>query len=325
MSEARQAETPVATHALCPLCGAAEARPRFRSTDRLYRTTSKLFDVVECGACGTLYLSPPPSREELARAYPAGYWWSAGNEGGLARKLEGLYRRAVLRDHLAFVTRAVGPPPARILDVGCGSGDLLAALGRRGYSCTGMDCSLPALAAASGQKIAALLGDYRAAPLRSESFGAVGMFHFLEHIPDPACALRFAHQVLRPSGRLIVQVPNAASWQMAALGARWSGLDVPRHLVNFRGSDLERLVEQSGFRITRRKHFSLRDNPAALATSLAPGLEPVSRRVRRSEGVGQRLALDLAYFALVVAALPLAAAEAAAGRGATIMLEAQKC
>lgn len=316
---------PVPSKDPCPLCGAADPRPRFRCSDRLFRTTDKPFNVVECGACGVLYLSPRPSREELTRYYPTGYWWSGGQEGGVARRLEGLYRRTVLRDHVAFVTRVLARPPARLLDVGCGSGDLLASMRERGYLCTGMDNSFAALAAAQAQGIVVLLGDYRAPPLAAESFDAVSMFHFLEHVPDPACALHFAHHVLRPAGRLIVQVPNAASWQLAALGARWSGLDVPRHLVDFRRSDLERLVERAGFRIGRRKHFSLRDNPAALATSLAPGLEPVSRRARRSEGVAKRLALDLAYFALVVAALPLAAAEALARRGATIMLQAEKC
>ena len=311
--------------AACPLCGAQQARLRYRCSDRLFRTTAKQFHVVECGGCGVLYLWPQPSREELGRSYPEGYWWGAGRQGGVARRLEGLYRRAVLRDHVAFVTRAVGPSPARILDVGCGTGDLMAALRHRGYSCMGMDHSLPALAVAQAQGVAALSGDYHAAPLSSESFDAVGMFHFLEHVPDPACAVRFARQILRPAGQLIVQVPNAASWQADALGARWSGLDVPRHLLDFRRCDLERLVEQAGFRIGRVKHFSLRDNPAALATSLAPGLDPVGRLVRRREGVGQRLALDLAYFALVLAALPWAVAEALVGRGATIMLDAQKC
>ena len=316
--------------ASCPLCGAEQPRLRYRCSDRLFRTTDKQFTVVECGACRVLYLSPQPSTEELARSYPEGYWWGASRQGGIARRLEGLYRRTVLRDHVAFVTRVVGPPPARILparilDVGCGTGDLLAALRQRGYSCMGMDHSLAALATAHTQGVPALLGDYHAAPLAPESFDAVSMFHFLEHVPDPGCALRFAHRLLRPSARLIVQVPNAASWQSAALGARWSGLDVPRHLVDFRKCDLERLIEQAGFRIGSAKHFSLRDNPAALATSLAPGLDPMGRLVRRKEGVGQRLALDLAYFALVVAALPWAIAEAVAGRGATIMLEAQKC
>lgn len=309
----------------CPLCGSRDSRPRFRATDRLFRTTARQFQVVECASCGVLFLAPRPSTEELAAYYPEGYWWKSGDEGGAARRLEGWYRNAVLRDHVAFVTRVLPPAPARVLDVGCGSGDLLAALLRRGYSCTGLDSSLPALAAARAQGIDALLGDYHSGPLRAESFDAVSMFHFLEHLPDPRYALEFARNVLRPAGRLVVQVPNAASWQCAALGARWSGLDVPRHLVNFRQADLERVVKQAGFRILARKHFSLRDNPAALATSLAPGLEPVSRRARRREPVSARLALDLAYFGLVVAALPLAVAEALAGRGATIMLAAEKC
>ena len=324
MSEPAVSET-AAAPGDCPLCGSSEQRPRFRASDRLFRTTTRQFKIVECASCGVLYLSPRPAGAELAGYYPPGYWWSGGSEGGAARRLEGIYRRTVLGDHVAFVTSVLGGPPARILDVGCGSGDLLAALRQRGYSCCGMDASLAALAAAHRQGIAAVLGDYHAAPLAAESFDAVSMFHFLEHVPDPAAALAFARAVLRPSGRLIVQVPNAASWQTAAMGARWSGFDVPRHLVNFRRADLERLVERSGFRIGRLKHFSLRDNPAALATSLAPGLEPVSRRSRRRESVSWRLALDMAYFALVVAALPLAAAEALAGRGATIMLEARKC
>jgi len=299
----------------CPLCGAACRRPRFRCSDRLFHTTDKQFRVVECGACGALYLEPRPSLEELAAYYPPGYWWSASNQGGVAGRLEGLYRRVVLRDQARFLARAAGPPPARILDVGCGSGDLLVALRRRGYACVGMDCALTALSAAKAQGLPAVLGDYRASPLGPNLFDLVSMFHFLEHVADPSGALAFAHQALRPQGRLVVQAPNAACWQLALLGARWSGLDVPRHLVDFRACDLERVVERSGFRILRRKHFSLRDNPAALATSLAPGWEPVSRRSRRREGVARRLGLDLAYFALVLAALPFSMVEAAAGRG----------
>jgi len=53
-------------------------------------------------------------------------------------------------------------------------------------------------------------------------------------------------------------------------------------------------------------------------------LDPMARRVRRvAESGGARLAKDLAYFALVVASLPFAAAEAACGAGATVMIEAR--
>ena len=83
-------------------------------------------------------------------------------------------------------------------------------------------------------------------------------------------------------------------------------------------------AESRGFEVVRRKYFSLRDNPAGLASSLAPSLDPMARRVRRvAESGGARLAKDLAYFALVVASLPFAVAEAACGAGSTVMIEAR--
>ena len=79
----------------------------------------------------------------------------------------------------------------------------------------------------------------------------------------------------------MVHVPNAASWQFRLLGRRWNGVDVPRHLFDYRDRDVERLLAVSGFEVLRRRYFSLRDNPAGLASSLAPGLDPMARRVRR--------------------------------------------
>jgi SAM-dependent methyltransferase len=151
------------------------------------------------------------------------------------------------------------------------------------------------------------------------------MFHVLEHLPDPRPYLETARDLLAPGGRLIVQVPNAASWQFRLFGRYWNGIDVPRHLHDFRAVDVRRLLESIGFELLREKHFSLRDNPAGLATTLAPALDPMARRVRGvAEGPGKRLAKDLIYFALVVAALPFTVAEAACGAGATVMLDARK-
>jgi SAM-dependent methyltransferase len=96
------------------------------------------------------------------------------------------------------------------------------------------------------------------------------MFHVLEHVPDPRAYLVAARDLLAPDGRLVVQVPNAASWQFRLLGRRWSGVDVPRHLYDFRDRDVGRLLEECGMAVVRHKYFSLRDNPAGLASSVAP-------------------------------------------------------
>jgi SAM-dependent methyltransferase len=146
------------------------------------------------------------------------------------------------------------------------------------------------------------------------------MFHVVEHVADPDHYLKSAHALLADGGRLVVQVPNAASWQARLLGKRWIGFDVPRHLHTFRESDLVTLLHRCNFKVIRRKHFSLRDNPACLATSIAPKLDPMARRVRGESAL--RLFKDLTYFALTLGSLPFAALEAGFKRGSTIMIEA---
>jgi SAM-dependent methyltransferase len=163
------------------------------------------------------------------------------------------------------------------------------------------------------------------APLRAASLAGVTMFHVMEHLYDPRAYLMAARNLLAEDGRLVVQVPNAASWQFRLLGRAWNGVDVPRHLFDFRALDVEILMVECGFEVVRRKYFSLRDNPAGLASSLAPSLDPMARRVRRiPESPGARLAKDLVYLALVVAALPFTLVEAAFGAGSTVMIEARR-
>ena len=309
----------------CVLCGSDRLAPLFRASDRLYQTTRKEFTVARCGSCGLMRLDPQPSTEELRAYYPSGYWFQAGNE--IPGRLEEAYRRLVLRDHVRFVESVLRrAEPGPLLDVGCGGGLFLGILRKRGFPVIGLDVSCEAARVAwQRQHAPAVCGVLDRAPLRSGSFACITMFHVLEHLSDPRVFLMAAARLLKPAGRLVLQVPNAASWQSRLLGAAWNGMDVPRHLYDFRDCDLERLVEGCGFEITRRKYFSLRDNPAGLASSLAPALDPMARRVRKlRESSAARLFKDLLYLGLVAAALPFAAAEAAVRAGSTIMVEAVK-
>lgn len=310
----------------CLLCGSTRAKVEFRGTDRLYHTTAKIFSVVRCADCGLLRLDPVPPPAELYSYYPANYWFSPGENA--ASRLEESYRRLVLRDHVAFVegalaaTRAQGP----VLDAGCGGGLLLGMLRERGHRVLGLDISPDAARIAwQRQGVPAMAALLTAVPLPDRCCKAVSLFHVVEHLQDPRPHLEAAGRLLAPDGRLIVQVPDASCWQYRVLGRRWNGLDVPRHLWNFRGHDIALLLEGCGFEVVRAKHFSLRDNPAGFASSVAPGLDPMARRVRGlRESTAGKIVRDLLYLAILGVGLPFAALEAAFGAGSTIMLEARR-
>lgn len=310
----------------CMLCGGTEAAIVLRGSDRLYATTSKAFEVMECAACGLLRLEPQPGPEELSRYYPDNYWFAP--DASAASRLEETYRRLALRDHVNFAARAIRDSGARgpLLDAGCGGGLFLGMMRERGCRVVGLDYSREAAGIAwKRQQAPAVCATLDRAPFRPASMGAISMFHVLEHLYDPRAYLTGAHELLEAEGRLIVQVPNAGSWQFRLLGEAWNGIDIPRHLFDYRTRDVEALLRSCGFAVARRKFFNLRDNPAGLASSLAPWLDPMARRVRRvRESGAARLTKDLAYLALTALSLPFTLVEAAAGSGSTIMIEARK-
>jgi hypothetical protein len=128
---------------------------------------------------------------------------------------------------------------------------------------------------------------------------------------------------------VVLQVPNVDSWQFKMLGARWSALDIPRHLIDYPTGAMVRLLRDSRFEPRRIRNFNMRDNAPALVSSLWPLLDPVSRAVQQRkrnvpEAIPVAMGKHLLYFSLVLAATPLAILEAACGHGATIMIEARK-
>jgi SAM-dependent methyltransferase len=314
------------TGPLCPACGSRRLTPLYRATDRLYGTTTEEFTIAQCGACQLIRLEPQPELSELYKYYPASYWFAPGEN--TAERLEETYRRIVLADHVRFVRRALensgeeGP----VVDVGCGGGLLLRLLGGEGIPVIGMDISEGAAQVAwHVNSIPTVCAHLPQAPLPPGSCAVVTMFHLLEHLHDPASYIQGARELLKPEGRLVLQVPNAACWQFLLFGSRWNGLDVPRHLVDFKQSDIDGLLRDCGFEPVRYKHFSLRDNPAGMATTLAPMLDPMARRIRRvPETPNIRLLKNLLYLSIMLAVLPFTVVEAACRAGSTIMVEARK-
>lgn len=156
---------------------------------------------------------------------------------------------------------ALVPPTARdVVDVGCGSGRLGAAIKAR-QECRVVGIEHNALAAATARTRLDLVveGDAEAIdwPFAEESFDAVVCGDVLEHLRDPLAFLRRARTWLRPGGVLVASVPNVRHHSVVRglLAGDWTyepaGLLDNTHLRFFTRREVEKLLFRAGFEIPR--------------------------------------------------------------------------
>lgn len=139
------------------------------------------------------------------------------------------------------------------VDVGCGTGRLVAELRESGHRPVGIDLDHERLAQVrvSSRDEGLIAGSATALPIRTESARIVTMLDVLEHVPDTR-AVTEAFSILRPGGILIVSVP-AHAWL-------WSSRDeAAGHLRRYSRQQLEVLLGTNGFQVERvtRYQFTL--------------------------------------------------------------------
>ena len=119
---------------------------------------------------------------------------------------------------------------------------------RRAHTCAGVDFK-DLSAAPSLAQVEFHCGLFYEADLAPDRFDLVTMWHFLEHDYDPLRSLETARRVLKPEGRLVIEVPRLDSRTFRWFGNRWPGLQAPQHTVLFDRDTLLRAVRKSGLEV----------------------------------------------------------------------------
>src|SRR5688572_14335973 len=175
--------------------------------------------------------------------------------------------------------------PFRILDAGCGTGQMLKCLEAHGEA-IGIDSSSQAIGYAQARGVRRLVrGSITDPPFRDGSFDCVVALDVIEHVDDDIGILSKLHEVVKPGGHLVITVP--------AFKSLWSEHDeINQHKRRYRAGQLRRLVEEAGFDLERVSYCNTALFVPVLAVRKTKNLLRSFRRAEWKEDDGLQSDLD---------------------------------
>lgn len=220
--------------ASCPICDRLSAAPALEKHGR--------YALFACLDCGLQFWSP--------RVLPTPEWYELMYSGRDANLLP------LEPGHKYFLSDPQAPRSGDLLDVGCGTGNFLAAARDRGFRVSGTELDRGA-AGFAREKLAFenihpfSIIDF-ATKYPAAKYDVVTFFEVLEHQADPAAFLRSIVSCLRPGGYIALSVPNRDRWL--------TGPDVfdypPNHFLRWDEAALRNVLHRFGFQI-----LSVRQQP----------------------------------------------------------------
>ena len=225
----------------CPACEIGGAVPQFEKSG---------FEFHECSACGTLFVTPRPTSDQLAQYYGEGACGRFWNRHVFPASAS-VRKELIFRVRVELVAGAIGRAPVgTLVDVGAGFGWFASMCRQAGLARRVIAVEPnPELAASCREEEGV---EVIQAPIERAyeilDADVVTCFELIEHTFDPRAFLDACHRRLRPGGLFVCTTPNWSGFDVALLRERSDNVTGPNHLQLFTPDSLGRALQRAGFR-----------------------------------------------------------------------------
>lgn len=138
---------------------------------------------------------------------------------------------------------------ARILDLGCGTGDFIRQVRAENWQKYGVD---PYLSFKNNNsQVKYYKKNLFNCRFPNKFFDVITLWHVIEHVSSPKKLLKEINRVLKDNGLLIISTPNLGGLGFKIAGQDWFHFNVPHHRVLFSLKSLKKILTSAGFLISK--------------------------------------------------------------------------
>jgi 2-polyprenyl-3-methyl-5-hydroxy-6-metoxy-1,4-benzoquinol methylase/predicted RNA-binding Zn-ribbon protein involved in translation (DUF1610 family) len=232
----------------CPSCNGTHIQPLMNCTD--YYATRETFELYHCNDCGFTFTQDAPVEAEIGKYYASpDYISHSDTRKGAMNLIYHWVRKLMLVRKAHLVEKEAGIKKGSLLDIGTGTGYFPHAMKCRGWKVEAIEKNAQARNFAEEHFGLYIKEDEAIKQFAPASFDVITLWHVMEHLEHLDETWQQLLKLLKPSGVLIIAVPNCSSTDAKHYGCYWAAYDVPRHLWHFMPKTIRLFSEKNGFKL----------------------------------------------------------------------------
>lgn len=209
------------------------------------------FNYDECINCGSLYLNPRPTEQQLNEFYEQGISgdvWAKKFYPATAEKR----RPTIIRERVEYITSLNNNSDFNLVDIGCGYGIFLEELNKKYVNAKllGVEPGKSLADVCKTRSLNVIEGFAKdIVNTHNEFFDIATCFELIEHLHDPQTLIKEIYELLKPGGKVWMTGLGADGFDVQVLYGKHKNIYPPAHINILSNKGILALMERSGYQV----------------------------------------------------------------------------